>query len=75
MADCECLKKCLFFNDKMAKKPVTAEFLKMSYCRGVNGKCARYLVFKKAGSESVPLELDPTQTHLLPEIFKALNLS
>ena len=33
MADCECLAKCPFFNDKMANMPSMAEMMKNRYCR------------------------------------------
>jgi hypothetical protein len=59
MADCELLAGCLFFNDKMATKPATAEMMKSSYCRGNNSACARFLVFNKLGRPMVPSDLYP----------------
>lgn len=59
MADCELLRTCLFFNDKMANRPATAELLKDKYCRGDNSSCARYIVYKSAGRGSVPQDMFP----------------
>ncbi|MBN8217897.1 MAG: hypothetical protein J0L75_14735 [Spirochaetes bacterium] len=61
MADCECLPKCIFFNDKMAQRPATAEMMKTQYCKTENGQCARYLVFKAKGGSAVPGDLFPKQ--------------
>ncbi len=59
MADCELLKGCLFFNDRMAKTPAVADMMKNAYCRGDNGRCARYMVFRKLGQPAVPPDLPP----------------
>jgi hypothetical protein len=61
MADCECLAKCPFFNDKMANMPSMAEMMKNRYCRDDFTSCARYRVFKALGREAVPSDLFPNQ--------------
>ena len=61
MADCQLLAGCIFFNDKMANKPGTAELLKTRFCRGEYERCARFMVFEKLGRPSVPLDLFPNQ--------------
>ena len=61
MADCELLKTCIFFNDKMANTPSTAEIFKLKYCRGNNAECARFMVFSARGREQVPPDLFPNQ--------------
>lgn len=61
MADCQLLGGCIFFNDKMASKPTTAEMMKDTYCRGDNNKCARFTVFKTLGKPAVPADLYPNQ--------------
>jgi len=61
MADCECLPKCPFFNDKMQGVPAMISILKNKYCRGDNSICARYMVFKALGRERVPADLFPNQ--------------
>lgn len=68
MADCECLNKCIFFNDKMANKPGTAEMYKSKYCKGDNTHCARYQVFKALGREKVPADLFPSQENRVEKI-------
>ena len=71
MADCECLPKCPFFNDKMANKPATANMMKNQYCHGDNTGCARHQVKVAAGSENVPGDLFPGQTDRVPGILAA----
>ena len=62
MADCECLPKCLFFNDQMANMPAISEMFKKKYCNGDFSQCARYMVFKAVGKEKVPNDLFPNNT-------------
>lgn len=62
MADCECLEKCPFFNDKMAERPATANLMKMQYCKGDFESCARHRIFKALGKDAVPADLFPSQT-------------
>lgn len=59
MADCECLKGCLFFNDKMKDVEGLGAMFKKKYCLGENTGCARHMVFKKLGKISVPANLYP----------------
>jgi hypothetical protein len=60
MADCEIIKECIFFHDKMEKKyPAATEGLKKRYCRGDSRGCARYVVYKALGKKSVPVNLLP----------------
>ncbi|GAB6037333.1 hypothetical protein JCM15519_18920 [Fundidesulfovibrio butyratiphilus] len=70
MADCELLARCLFFNDKMANKPGTADMMKKKYCRGNNAECARYVVCKALGRERVPGDLFPIQMDRARELVK-----
>ncbi len=69
MADCECLPRCPFFNDRMAGMPVMADQMKKKYCQGEFDTCARHMVFKVKGSEGVPLDLFPNQTERVPELI------
>lgn len=62
MADCEIFADCVFFDDKMASKPATAELMKDRYCLGDESQCARYKVYKALGGEKVPTDLFPNQT-------------
>lgn len=70
MADCELLAKCLFFNDKMANKPGTADMMKKKYCQGNNAECARFVVCKALGREKVPGDLFPIQMDRARELLK-----
>ena len=69
MADCECLPKCPFFNDKMDSVPAVAEMLKAKFCKGDNSSCARYMVFKAKGREHVPADLFPRHIDRAKEII------
>ena len=59
MSDCEFLKTCVFFNDKMAGMPSTSEIIKLRYCKGDNSDCARFVVCQALGREKVPADLFP----------------
>jgi hypothetical protein len=59
MAECECLPKCLFFNDKMADMPAMAESMKKRFCLGDSTHCARHMVLVAKGRENVPVDLFP----------------
>lgn len=59
MADCELLAGCLFFNDKMAGMPTTAELMKDSYCHDNSSECARHMVLQELGRSKVPSDLYP----------------
>ena len=69
MADCECLTSCIFFNDKMANMPSTAENIKHTYCRREYDKCARHMVFRALGRPKVPDDLFPNQIEKAQEII------
>lgn len=71
MAECECLPGCVFFNDKMASIPTTAEMMKKRYCLGDNSKCARHMVKVELGSAKVPADLYPSQVERVPGILAA----
>ncbi len=62
MAECQCLEKCPFFNDKMKESlPAMIELWKKKYCLGDSSECARFIVFQALGREKVPLDLYPHQ--------------
>ncbi|WDP88477.1 MAG: hypothetical protein HUN04_01455 [Desulfobacter sp.] len=69
MADCELLKGCPFFNDKMKDTEGLGAIYKKKYCLGDNQHCARYIVFKKLGRPSVPANLFPNQIDQAKEII------
>ena len=61
MADCECLPRCLFFNDKMQNMPAAANLLKKRLCQGDNTRCARHMVLMAKDRDKVPPDLTPNQ--------------
>lgn len=62
MAECECLEKCPFFNDRMDNMPGMTELYKQSYCLDNYPSCARYRVFNVLGRDKVPPDLFPNDT-------------
>lgn len=69
MADCELLKGCSFFNDKMSIEKGLGAIYKKNYCQGDSSKCARYMVAKKLGREKVPINLYPNMLDRANEII------
>ncbi len=69
MKHCEMVEKCIFFNDKMANMPSTAEIFKMKFCKGEFADCARRLVSTTKGREHVPPDLFPNQVDRAREII------
>lgn len=68
MADCELLETCIFFNDHMTDMPTMSGIIKQRYCRGSNAQCARHLVFRRLGRDSVPADLYPSQLERAEQI-------
>ena len=56
---CELLGTCLFYTDKMDIDSGLGRLYKRRYCEGEKTECARYLVYKELGRESVPVDLYP----------------
>jgi hypothetical protein len=71
MAECECLERCLFFNDKMADMPSTTEMYKRKYCRGDSLGCARHIVFAALGRGRVPADLYPHEVAQAEQLVAA----
>jgi hypothetical protein len=69
MSDCELLQTCIFFNDRMANMPSTAEIIKQQYCKGDNSNCARYMVFSSVGRDKVTPDLFPNNTDRAMQII------
>ena len=69
MADCECLEKCPFFNDRMQNMPALSKVYKRNYCQSDSAKCARFVVFKALGREAVPDDLFPNQMEVAEELI------
>ena len=69
MADCEFLKECLFFNNKMPIDSALGALFKKNYCQGDSTSCARYKVGKKLGREKVPADLYPIMLERVNEII------
>ena len=61
MADCECLPRCPFFNDRMKGLEAIKDMMKRRFCQGDSTDCARHMVFKALGRERVPPDLVPNQ--------------
>lgn len=59
---CEFIDSCLFFNDRMQDMPPTSLVLKKLYCLGNNRNCARFMLKRSLGIESVPETLFPNES-------------
>lgn len=71
MADCELLKGCLFFNDKMADNAGMASLYKRKYCQGDSSRCARLKVAKALGRPRVPTDLYPNMFDRAEKIIRS----
>lgn len=69
MAECKLIRTCIFFNDKMANMPSTAEIFKTLFCKGEYDNCARLIVVNAVGREKVPADLFPNQKEKVAEII------
>lgn len=69
MADCDLLKGCLFFNDKMPMESGVGSLYKQRFCQGDNSKCARYTIATSLGREKVPHDLYPNMDEKAKEII------
>lgn len=57
--ECENLKNCPFYKDKMDIDSGLGKLYKRRYCKGDKTQCARYMVFQALGGEFVPVDLYP----------------
>jgi hypothetical protein len=61
MANCEFYDGCSFLSERLGKMPRIAGLYRMQFCEGNCTSCARYMVYKFVGFESVPRDLYPNQ--------------
>ena len=59
MPECELLKDCAFFNDKLDNMPGPTHLFKQLYCLSDNSICARLMVAKALGRPAIPPDLFP----------------
>jgi hypothetical protein len=69
MPDCERLKTCPFYSDRMRDMPRHAELFRQLYCRRDNSSCARHMVFKKHGKDAVPDDMFPNEVKRAQKII------
>ncbi|MDD2900013.1 MAG: hypothetical protein PHI31_15025 [Desulfuromonadaceae bacterium] len=70
MSECSLSGDCIFFNDKMAHRPATAELLKDKYCKGDHTSCVRMMIVNTKGRAHVPADLFPNQSVRVQDITK-----
>lgn len=75
MPDCDYLKGCIFFNDKMGDMPSTSSVFKMMYCNDNFLGCARFMVRTELGMEQVPDDLFPNQVDRAKAILAGTSSS
>jgi hypothetical protein len=66
---CRYLAFCPFFRDNVAKNPALAGTYKNSYCNANQSNCARYLIARALGRDSVPSDLFPDQMNRAERII------
>ena len=69
MTDCEFLKECPFFHDKLKNMPTAADMMKKMYCKWHHTKCARYKIAITMGKSAVPNDMFPGDTLRADEIL------
>ncbi|MEA4827053.1 MAG: hypothetical protein VB130_10525 [Clostridium sp.] len=69
MPICPCLKTCPFYNDRLNTPHTPSKELKIKYCMDDNFSCARLLVARFLGVNSVPLNLLPNEMYKAEEII------
>ena len=70
MIACELQEQCIFFKCNTTDTAVATTALKMRYCTGGGYRaCARYIVSRKLGTDSIPPNLFPNQLYRLEEII------
>ena len=69
MTDCEFLKKCLFFNDKLENMPKAADMMKETYCQWRYTECARYKIANVLGKSAVPHDVFPSDDRRATKIL------
>jgi len=67
--ECENLKNCPFYKDKMDIDSGVGKLYKERYCEGDKTKCARYQVLMKLGRPAVPNDLYPNMHERAEEII------
>ncbi|MBP1909630.1 hypothetical protein [Methanolobus bombayensis] len=73
MSECDFIKGCIFFNDKMETKSNLASMYKRKYCQDNYGNCARYMVATTVGREKVPSDMFPNMRDKAEEIISENN--
>lgn len=68
MAECERLRKCPFFRDRMENMPNVSEVMKRTYCLGDKTLCARYQL--GAAGVAVPGDLFTQDAARMREIMR-----
>lgn len=68
--ECERLKACPFYNDKMDLEKGIGKLYKNRYCLGNKTECARYIVSKELGPQYVPIDLYPNMHQKAKEIIE-----
>ena len=69
MPECELIKDCEFYNNRMENMPAYSYMLKEGYCRIDNTFCAIYRVYKAFGRENISSNLFPDQLVIAKRII------
>jgi hypothetical protein len=73
MDTCEMKPNCFFYSYLQRHLPHSLTHLKKDYCDTSYAECARFMVYRAAGSYHVPKELFPEDIHEALKIVDALK--
>jgi hypothetical protein len=68
---CECFDKCELFSNSVANLPSTSKSFKDKFCSLDHNACARFMVYKRLGQDSVPTDLFPNERGRAMELIDA----
>jgi hypothetical protein len=68
--ECQHLKRCAFFGDRMPDNKGLGAMYKQTYCLGSNASCARFMVAQAIGGKNVPMTLYPNMVDDAHEILQ-----
>ena len=75
MVECNKLRECPFFNDKMANMPATSVLFKAKYCNSGFNECARFVMSNIVDISEVPPDLFPNQHERVNQLLFEINRS
>jgi hypothetical protein len=70
MFECDIIKECPFYNDRMLNMPAFSNSMKKIFCHVDNSDCARHMIKETLGLMKIPHDLFPNESERAREIIK-----